>query len=115
MPGTAPLHATAFAQRGPRFRRRPRFRIRAHRPVATELSVDVVSGDGLPVAWLDLDLEYRYRRAHPTVTRARTDGDGRATVSSRHPELPSCVRVWAAGQVAEFSLTEPGGGLVLEL
>ncbi len=115
MSGEAPLDATATAERGPRFRRRPQRRNRDHRRVATELSVDVVSGDGLPVAWLDLDLEYRYRRARPTVTRARSDGDGRATVSSRHPELPSCVRVWAAGQVAEFALTVPRAGLVLEL
>lgn len=51
-------------------------------------SVDVVDGNGLPVAFQEVAALYRYVGAPSLETLATTDADGRARFADHHSVLP---------------------------
>lgn len=54
----------------------------------TTFSVDVVDGNGLPVAFQPVSAQYRYAGTSPLEHVASTDVDGRARFTDHHPEQP---------------------------
>ncbi len=70
------------------------------RPLTTTLVADVVSGDALPVAGIDVHVDYCYPHGAARRRRSITDGDGRAVLVDRHPAPPVRVAVRAAGESA---------------
>jgi len=56
--------------------------------VTIAFRVQIVDGNGLPVAGVDLGARFRYSSEITTWSRATTDGDGHGHFSDEHPEPP---------------------------
>jgi hypothetical protein len=57
-------------------------------PSRLAFRVQVVDGEGMPVAGLDLGARFRYPSDATTWSRSTTDGDGYARFDDEHPEPP---------------------------
>lgn len=61
---------------------------------ATRLTVDVVSGHALPVAWIDATVLFAYPSGALAAAQSRSDGNGRALLHVSHTEPPAWVAIW---------------------
>jgi hypothetical protein len=78
--------------------------------------VQVIDGEGIPVAAVEVGARFRYESAPTTWSRAITDGDGYASFSDEHPETPQRVCFFIGEDVCD-SWVEVADGkcFVLEL
>lgn len=61
---------------------------------STRLTVDVVSGDALPVAWIEVTALFAYPSRSVVTTTGHTDAEGRAVIQASHHEPPTAVSIW---------------------
>lgn len=81
----------------------------------TDITVDVVSGDSHPVAWIEVAAVYLYRQGSAVTSYALTDQDGRAVFRDVHSQDPSSVCLVVANQVSDPYGVSPHMAVVLEL
>ncbi len=67
-----------------------------HHPGAysTHVAVDVVSGDALPVASIEVTALFVYPSGSFATAQGRSDGNGRAVLHVLHTEPPAWVAIW---------------------
>ncbi len=78
--------------------------------------VQVIDGEGMPLAGIDLGVRYRYAGSPTTWSRSTTDGDGYAHFADEHPEPPEqgCFFVGEA-YCDTWTEVADGGCYVLEM
>lgn len=81
----------------------------------TQLTLDVVSGNDLPVSWAEVQALYEYPSGGHRLISERADADGRARLTAPHDELPASVSVWAESEAAGTYDVESEMSLVIEV
>lgn len=93
----------------------PQVAFRSKEAQPTRLTVDVVSGNALPVSWSEVAARYRYPSGTSTVIVSHADVEGRVELITQHDEPPTDVSIWAEGQAGGTYRVVPDMSLVIEL
>lgn len=80
-----------------------------------DYGVYVVDGEGMQVPDVEIGARYRYASAPATWGTARTDGNGFASFSDAHPEMPTEVSLFVGDDQCGTYPLKPGAHLTIEM
>ncbi len=83
--------------------------------IATRLVIDVVSGDALPVAWIDVEAVFVYPDGSERIERGHSDAGGLLVLRTIHEDAPNWVAIRVAGRPQGFYRVTENMTIVVEL
>lgn len=87
-------------------------------PIMSEVisfTVEVLSGELMPVLGLEVGARYRYPEAPRSWSSETTDGEGLATFRDSHMELPTEICLFVEGEECGSFAANDGAHFVLEM